>query len=34
MPLIRPSHTRTMSLTPCLSSFVGNGTLATSGMPG
>ena len=34
VPLIRPSQIRTMSRTPCSSSFVGSGMLATSGMPG
>jgi germacradienol/geosmin synthase len=34
VPDMRPSQIRTMSLTPCFSSFAGRGTLATSGMPG
>ena len=34
VPLIRPSQTRTMSRTPCSSSFFGSGMLATSGIPG
>ena len=34
VPLIRPSHTRTMSRTPSSSIFRGSGRFATSGMPG
>jgi len=34
VPLIRPSHTRTMSRTPNSSVFRGSGRFATSGMPG
>ena len=34
VPLIRPSQMRTMSRTPCSSSFLGSGMFATSGMPG
>ena len=34
VPLMRASLMRTMSRTPCSSSFCGSGMLPTSGMPG